>query len=120
MARVDAIEVEVVYGPRPGSIDRVALTLAAGATVLDALRASGVLQRHGLVEEGLRIGVWSRACTPEQPLRERDRVEIYRPLLVDPKEARRQRYAAHKARYGGASGRPSPEISSVAGRQPRG
>ncbi|MDE2371409.1 MAG: RnfH family protein [Burkholderiales bacterium] len=104
MDRAETIAVEVAYGPRPGVVDRVALTLAAGATAIDALRASGLLQRHGLAEEGLRIGVWSRACASDQVLRERDRVEVYRPLLVDPKEARRQRYAAHKAKYGGGPG----------------
>jgi hypothetical protein len=86
------IAVEVVYCPAPHVIDRVSLALPAGATAVDALRASGVLGRHAIPEAGLSLGLWGRACTPDQPLRERDRVEIYRPLLVDPKEARRQRY----------------------------
>jgi len=38
------------------------------------------------------VGIWGRLCTPEAALRDRDRVEIYRALAVDPKEARRQRY----------------------------
>jgi len=84
--------VEVVYAPAPHVLDRVVLSLAPGATVADALQASGVLQRHGLRLDGLAVGVWGRACAPELLLRERDRVEIYRPLQVDPKEARRQRY----------------------------
>ena len=86
------IAVEVVYCPAPHVIDLVSLSLPPGATAADALRASGVLQRHALQEDGLTLGLWGRACTPNQPLRERDRVEIYRPLQVDPKEARRQRY----------------------------
>ena len=86
------IAVEVVYCPAPHVIDLVSLNLPAGATAVDALRASGVLGRHALAEDGVILGLWGRACTPNQPLRERDRVEIYRPLLVDPKEARRQRY----------------------------
>ena len=89
---VDSIAVEVVYCPAPHVIDLSPLRVAAGATVADALQASGVLQRHGLALDGLALGLWGRACALTQPLRERDRIEIYRPLLVDPKEARRQRY----------------------------
>lgn len=92
------LRVEVVYCPRPGVTDRVTLTLPAGATVADALQASALAQRHGLPAAGLRLGVWCRACEPDTLLRDRDRVEVYRPLTVDPKEARRLRYARHKER----------------------
>lgn len=93
------LQVEVVYCARPGLTDQVTLTLPAGATVADALRASGLPARHGLGPEGLRVGVWSRLRDADTPLRDRDRVEIYRPLTVDPKEARRQRYQRHKERF---------------------
>ena len=92
------LHVEVVYCPRPGVTDRVALTLPATATAADALHASGLAQRHDLPAAGLRLGVWCRVCEPGTALRERDRVEIYRPLTVDPKEARRLRYTRHKER----------------------
>lgn len=92
------LRVEVVYCPRPGVTDRVTLTLPTGATVADALHASALAQRHGLPMAGLRLGVWCRACEPGALLRDCDRVEIYRPLTVDPKEARRLRYARHKER----------------------
>ncbi|MDE2275801.1 MAG: RnfH family protein [Burkholderiales bacterium] len=85
------LRVEVVYCPAPGLTDRVGVQLAAGATVADALRASGLLTRHALAAEGLQVGVWSRRRTLQTALREGDRVEIYRPLTVDPKEARRRR-----------------------------
>lgn len=87
--------VEVAYSPRAGEVEVVALQLPPGATVADALRASGLLAKHGLDEAALRTGVW---CKPKEAgtlLRDRDRVEIYRPLRVDPKEARRQRYKRH-------------------------
>lgn len=99
-AAAQEIGVEVVYCPCPGACDLTALRLPAGATVADALRASGVLARHGIGDGELRVGVWSRACTPQQMLRERDRVELYRPLAVDPKEARRLRYRGAKAKRG--------------------
>jgi uncharacterized protein len=87
-----ALAVEVVYCPRPGVVDLISLNLAVGATVADALRGSGVLARHGLEADGLRVGVWCKACDPATPLRDHDRIEVYRPLTVDPKEARRLRY----------------------------
>lgn len=97
-AAVGAIAVEVVYCPAPHQVDLVPLRLPAGSTAADAVRASGLLQRHGLDPAGLSLGLWGRACAPEQALRERDRVELYRPLLVDPKEARRQRYKGKSKR----------------------
>ena len=95
MAPAD-INVEVVFCPQPGVTDLVSLTLPVSATVADALSASGLLERHSLPTEGLRLGVWSKLREATAPLRDKDRVEIYRPLLVDPKEARRQRYQRHK------------------------
>jgi uncharacterized protein len=94
MAPVEAgfLRVEVVYCPQPGVTDLVALSFAPGATVADALRLSGHLERHALPLDGLRVGVWCRARELTSVLRDRDRVEIYRPLTVDPKEARRLRY----------------------------
>ncbi len=92
MALAEALNVEVVYCPASGASDRVALQLPAGSTAAQALQASGMLARHGLAGSAIRVGVWSRVCEPGTLLRDRDRVEIYRPLAVDPKEARRQRY----------------------------
>lgn len=89
------VRVEVVYCPVPGPsehVDLTALTLAEGATVQDALQHSGVLQRHGLDIAAVDVGLWFKACTLQQLLRDQDQVQVYRPLKVDPKEARRQRY----------------------------
>ncbi len=92
------LHIEVVYCPRPGVTDLQSLLLAPGATVADAVQASGLVVRHGLDAEGLRLGVWGKPRSADSVLRERDRVEIYRPLIVDPKEARRQRYQRHRDR----------------------
>lgn len=94
------LQVEVVYCPSPGINDFTTLHLAEGATVADALQASGVLQRHALSAEGLRLGVWSKPREATSLLRDRDRIEIYRPLTVDPKEARRLRYKRHRDKQG--------------------
>jgi uncharacterized protein len=94
------LRVEVVYCPRPGVTDLQALQLQPGATVADAVQASGVLLRHGLAGDGLHTGIWGKPRGAETPLRDHDRVEIYRPLTVDPKEARRQRYQRHREKFG--------------------
>jgi putative ubiquitin-RnfH superfamily antitoxin RatB of RatAB toxin-antitoxin module len=93
VASASVIQVLVSYGAQARQVDTVALQLPAGATVADALRASGLLARHGLVlDEHLRVGVWMKVQPLDALLRDADRVEIYRPLKVDPKEARRLRY----------------------------
>lgn len=90
------LRIEVAYCPNPHETDLQTLVLMSGATVADAVQASGFVSRHGLDAAALRLGVWGRSRAPEAPLRDRDRVEIYRALLVDPKEARRQRYRRHR------------------------
>ena len=95
MAPAD-VRVEVVFCPQPGVTDLVSLALPLGATVAEALAASGLVQRHELPTEGLRLGVWGKLREATTVLRDTDRVEIYRLLTVDPKEARRQRYQRHK------------------------
>ena len=95
MAPDDRLKVSVAYSPRAGEVDEVNLQLAPGATVADALRESGLQARHpGLAIDALPVGIWGAFCDRGDLLRDRDRVELYRPLLVDPKEARRQRYRA--------------------------
>jgi putative ubiquitin-RnfH superfamily antitoxin RatB of RatAB toxin-antitoxin module len=91
-ADTGVMSIEVVFCSKPGVADLVQLALVPGAMVSDALRLSGLLERHALQMEGLRVGVWGKARELSSLLRDRDRVEIYRPLTVDPKEARRQRY----------------------------
>ena len=98
MASADAragLSVSVAYSPRAGEVDEVCLQLAPGATVADALCASGLRSRHpGLALDTLPVGVWGAFCERDAALRDRDRVELYRPLRVDPKEARRRRQRA--------------------------
>lgn len=86
------LRIEVVWCPAPGRIDLTSLDLPEGSTLADAVRASGVLARHGLSLDAVDTGIWFRACTPDTALRDQDQVQLYRPLTVDPKEARRQRY----------------------------
>ncbi|MBI1396022.1 MAG: RnfH family protein [Betaproteobacteria bacterium] len=87
------MRVEVVHAERHRQVVRP-LTLGAGATVADALAASGL----GGAVVGLdggppETGVWGRRVPPDHPLEDGDRIELLRPLLVDPKDARRRRAA---------------------------
>lgn len=69
----------------------VTVQLPAGSTVQDALDAVDWSRlAPGLTIETRRIGVFGRLCAPDRVLKDGDRVEIYRPLKVDPKEVRRQ------------------------------
>ena len=95
------IRVEVVYSPGPGQVDRVELSLSDGSLLAQALEQSGVLERHGLNLASLRAGVWGRVQDLQTPLRDRDRVEVYRALQCDPKEARRLRYKKKPAKTPG-------------------
>ena len=88
------MQVEVVYSPASGCTRQVSLTLPGGSRVSDALREAG----PEFPFEGLAVGVWGKLRALNDALRDKDRVEIYRPLLVDPKEARRQRYQSHRAK----------------------
>ena len=66
--------------------------LAAGATLGDAILAAG------LAAQGMKTGIFGKLAGPETVLKDGDRVEIYRPLALDPKEARRRRAAAGRAK----------------------
>ncbi|MCH8178650.1 MAG: RnfH family protein [Proteobacteria bacterium] len=98
--RGGTIEVDVAVGVAPRDVRVQRLRVPVGSTVRDALRASGWLnQLSDLSEDTLAsgqwsVGVWGRRERPGHVLRERDRIEVVRGLLVDPKEARRVRYRA--------------------------
>jgi putative ubiquitin-RnfH superfamily antitoxin RatB of RatAB toxin-antitoxin module len=91
------IRVSVVYALET-SQKLVELTLDEGATVEQALQASGLLAEFPEIEPGGRnkIGIWNKLGKLDTVLRDRDRIEIYRPLIADPKEVRRQRAAEGK------------------------
>lgn len=85
------LQIEVVYA-LPARQTLLQLTVPAGSTIESAIRASGVLQKHpdiNLKEQ--QVGIFGEIAGLTRILRDGDRVEIYRPLLVDPKEHRRRR-----------------------------
>jgi putative ubiquitin-RnfH superfamily antitoxin RatB of RatAB toxin-antitoxin module len=92
LAEPNTIEVEVAFSLRAGDVQRATLVLPAGATLAQALERTG-----WALPQGLKIGVWGRQREPGDVLRDGDRVELYRGLTVDPKEARRKRYRSRRA-----------------------
>lgn len=92
-----AMGIEVVYATSERQ-EVVKLNLAPGTTVAQAVEASGLLLKYPEIDLSInKLGVFSKLVKADTLLRDRDRVEIYRPLLADPKEVRKQRAAAGKA-----------------------
>lgn len=98
----ETITVEVVYA-LPQKQEMLVVKLPAGVTVRQAIEASGVLNKFPEIDLGKnKLGVFAKLVKPESTLRDRDRVEIYRPLIADPKEVRKQRAAEGKVMKKGA------------------
>lgn len=95
------MRVSVVYCTREDAWTRE-VELADGRTLRDAIEQSGVLAAHPALARGdFSVGVFGRAQPPEAQARDGDRIEIYRPLLVDPKDARRHRGELRRKRNSG-------------------
>lgn len=102
MASEARLQITVVYSPAARDVREVVLQLSAGTTVLQALQTSGLLQLFPVLDPlTLVLGVWGHKAGLTQVLQDKDRVEIYRPLSVDPKVARRERFASQGARSAG-------------------
>jgi uncharacterized protein len=86
-----SIRIEIAFSPRAGEVQRLALSLSEGTTIAQALERSGLA-----LPADLRVGIWGRLRELTDTLRDHDRLELYRPLTVDPKEARRLRYRSHR------------------------
>jgi Uncharacterized protein conserved in bacteria len=81
----------------------MALRVAPGSTLASAVRASGILQQFPEIDlTRNKVGIFGRVVAHDHVLRDRDRIEIYRLLIADPKEVRRQRADAvkHKTQGG--------------------
>ncbi len=93
----ESIQVEVVYAT-PERQEVIGISLPAGSTAGQAIEASGLLARHPEIDLARnKLGIYAKLAKVDTALRDRDRVEIYRPLIADPKEVRKQRAAEGKA-----------------------
>lgn len=84
------INVSVVYSPAEGSFFQTKIELEVGTTVAEALQCIGFYQKFP-ESQTYAIGIYSKLVTLEHRIESGDRIEIYRPLLIDPKQARRKR-----------------------------
>lgn len=87
----ESIEIEVVYAT-PQRQRLVALAVPAGTTALEAVDRSGLRQEFPqMVVDENTLGIFSRKVPPDYEMQHGDRLEVYRPLVADPKEIRRRR-----------------------------
>jgi len=93
---VEQVAVEVFYASE-SSQRLVKLVVPKGSTVMDAVIASEICETFPeLNNQPLDLGIYAEPCMQDRVLEAHDRVEIYRPLIIDPREARRQRALAEK------------------------
>ena len=105
----DSVRLEAVYSPSAREVQNVAVILPAGSSISDALpklaSAFGV-EVNDLLP--LEVGIWGIRCTADQILAAGDRIEFYRPLRVDPKVARRERFVRQGAKTAGLFAKRRP------------
>jgi putative ubiquitin-RnfH superfamily antitoxin RatB of RatAB toxin-antitoxin module len=98
----EVLNIEVCYA-LSGKQEVVRLKLPVGAVLEQALEASGLLVKHPEIDlKKNKFGIWNKLSKVDTVLRDQDRVEIYRPLIADPKEVRKQRAAEGKVMKKGA------------------
>jgi hypothetical protein len=103
------LQVEVVAALAPRQWQAYPLTVEAGTTVAQALQRSGALATIPTQDiDALTVAVWGRKAELAQVLREADRVELLRPLRVDPKLARRLRFTQQGSKTAGLFARRKP------------
>jgi putative ubiquitin-RnfH superfamily antitoxin RatB of RatAB toxin-antitoxin module len=109
MAEARPLRLTVVHSPAPREVRQWPVELPQGSTVLQALQASGIaLEFPGLELSAETIGVWGRKASPDEAAHDGDRIEVYRPLRVDPKVARRERFRSQGARSAGLFAKKRP------------
>ncbi len=90
------ISITLMYSPAPRVVNERVLQFSAGVTVMQALQQSGLLAECPEINlsqpEAFTVCIWGRKTSPDHVLRDLDRIEICRPLTVDPKVARRERF----------------------------
>jgi uncharacterized protein len=110
---MNRISVEVAYA-LPSQQVIIPVKLDEGMTIEQAIRSSGLLEKFPDIDlDRNKVGIFGKLSKLDTVLREKDRVEIYRPLIADPKEVRRQRAEQGKAMKKGG-GESSTEASAEA------
>ena len=105
------IAIEVVYG-LPDRQTLLNVNVDVGSTIAEAIEASGILSTHKEIDlKENKVGIWNKTKKPTEVVEAGDRIEIYRPLIADPKAVRKRR--AEQAKADGRAdkvtgGRPDP------------
>lgn len=102
------IAVLLVYSPAPRVVHEIILSLPARSCVSDALAAAAQDERFANLPSDASYGIWNRKVSIKHHLAQDDRVEIYRPLRVDPKVARRERFKKQGAKSAGLFAKRRP------------
>jgi len=90
------IKIELAYAPAQ-DVQLIALSVNEGTTVREAIDLSGLCHRYPDIDpDTAKTGIFGKLCTGDMVLNDGDRIEVYRPLLADPKEARRTRALRQK------------------------
>lgn len=96
------MKVTVVYSPAPRLVNEWTIDLQTGSTVEQAVLKCGVLREFTDLDLAtLNLGVWGKHVSLSHKLKNHDRIEIYRPLRVDPTVARRERFTSQGAKRAG-------------------
>ncbi|MEN6586925.1 MAG: RnfH family protein [Sulfuricella sp.] len=105
----ETIRVEVAYA-HPHEQFLKALQAAPGITAEQAIRQSGILEKHPEVDLAKnKVGIFGKLAKLDTALRDKDRVEIYRPLIADPKEVRKKRAEEGKVMKKGGGDAAAPD-----------
>ena len=87
----DQISIEVVYA-LPDKQTLLECSVPSGTTVMEAIHLSNMLEKHPEIDLAVnKLGIFGKLTKADAVLRDKDRIEVYRPLLADPKEVRRRR-----------------------------
>ncbi|WP_196139595.1 RnfH family protein [Aliikangiella sp. G2MR2-5] len=87
----NTIAVEIIYA-LPDEQELISFKVNEGATVMEAIEMSGILNKYPEIDlSTTKVGIFSKVTKLDEVLREQDRIEIYRPLIADPKEMRRKK-----------------------------
>ncbi len=89
------IRVTIAFSPAARDVREIHVELPCGSSVASALRAGAIEMADA------EVGIWGRVTTPDATVQDGDRIEIYRPLQVDPKIARRERFKKQGAKAAG-------------------
>lgn len=90
------ITIEVAYA-LPNEQTLLAFEVEQDTTIKEAIMHSGILEKYPVIDvENVKVGIFGKLKKMSDKVREKDRIEIYRPLIADPKEVRKKRAAAGK------------------------